>query len=89
MDNPTPVPPNMWSSLPEPLLLEIFKNLSSDQMANVCLVCRQWSRIGCDDLLWKHLLYKRFDGIDPSIDRPIGSLGYRHECKRLIYHTPK
>ncbi|CAG2118281.1 unnamed protein product [Medioppia subpectinata] len=63
----------MWSSLPEPLLLEIFKNLTTNEMANVCLVCHQWSRVGCDDLLWKHLFYKRFDTIDRSVDRPIGS----------------
>ncbi|XP_054154211.1 F-box/WD repeat-containing protein 5-like [Oppia nitens] len=79
----------MWSLLPEPLLLEIFKHLTVDQMLNVLLVCRQWSRVGSDDLLWKHFFYRRFDSIDRSVSLPIGSLGYRYECRRLIYHTPK
>lgn len=64
-------------------------NFSVEDMSTICLVCRQWNRIGSDEQLWKKLFYERFESIDNSIQRPIDSIGYREEAKRLIYHTPK
>lgn len=79
----------MWSELPDSLLLSIFMNLSVEDMSRVSCVCRQWSRVGTDELLWKSLFYKHFDVIDSSVERPTDSLGYREEAKRLIDHSPR
>jgi hypothetical protein len=78
----------MWSQIPEPLLLQIFMNLNIEDMRSICSVCHKWNRVGNDPFLWKNLFYKRFTNIEKTIVRPIDSIGYREEAKRLIYHTP-
>lgn len=78
----------MWSQIPEPLLLQIFMNLSIEDMSIISSVCHKWNRIAKDEFLWKMIFYKRFTNIDKSINRPKSSSGYREEAKRLINHTP-
>ena len=78
---------DLWKSLPEPLLLQIFMYLSLDDVGHISCVCHKWNRIAQDEFLWKHLFYTKFP-IDPSIERPNWSLSYRDEVKRLVDHAP-
>merc|ERR1711936_710747 len=63
-------------TIPSEILLKIFENLQHDDLGNVMLVCKRWSEVGEDPVLWKNF---KLVVNDENIDKFIEIL----ETKRL------
>jgi len=59
-------------NLPDKLLLEMFQELSVQEVVSCSQVCRAWYTLAQDDLLWKHLFVRDFvlAKVVPGEDRP-------------------
>ncbi len=67
------VSPIEWDSLPDELMIEVFKRLSWRDLGKVAQVSRRWKRLAADQHLWspgfqfvKNILQNRFDKRDFS-----------------------
>lgn len=84
MDNPNG---GLWDFAPESVLLHIFSYLGAKDITVAGCVCKSWHRIGEDELIWKHLLYRDFH-VNPSIPRTPGANSWLKEYKRLKNDIP-
>ena len=51
--------PSSSCILPEEIIFLIFQFLDYKSICNNCLVCKQWNRVGNDELIWKNLHKQR------------------------------
>ncbi|XP_064650003.1 F-box/WD repeat-containing protein 5-like [Lineus longissimus] len=85
MESPSTRTP--WQKLPDDILLKIFTYLQAQQLLVISQVCRSWSRVAYDELIWKDLFY-RYWKIKRSIPMAPDKYSWREEFQRLYAHTP-
>lgn len=54
--------------LPDEVKQYVFQYLSPQELTGASLVCKEWNRLGNDNLLWKQLALKNFPFINYSIE---------------------
>lgn len=80
---------NIWTNLPDSLLLHIFCFLSPNEVLLAGEVCRNWLRLSKDEMLWKCLLQQTlFNGKRDNIELPMKSSSWFSEFQRLHQNTP-
>lgn len=62
---------DLWSSLPENLLIEILKYAKVKTIVNCSATCKRWNFIANDEMLWKWRFQQDFK-IDKRIQRKPG-----------------
>lgn len=50
--------PPSFASLPDELIVEIFRYLPIQDLLNARAVCKEWKQIASDDILWAELFFK-------------------------------
>ena len=49
-----------WNDIPEPVLINILKQLDTKEVVACSEVCSDWNRVCEDQLLWKHLFTRNY-----------------------------
>lgn len=62
---------NKWKSIPENLLIQIFKHCKVKTIVDCSATCKRWNFIANDDMLWKLKFMQDFK-IDKKIKRKPG-----------------
>jgi len=79
---------NIWSDLPDSLVLHIFCFLSPREIVLAGQVCRNWHRLSKDEMLWKRLLQETlFDGTRENVELPKSSSWFE-EFQWIHQKTP-
>lgn len=76
-----------WWTLPEPALIEIFLQLSPNDIINAGMTCRRWYDISNDNIVWKKKFQQRHN-INQKIRMKPGSDSWKLEYKRLFCNVP-
>jgi F-box/WD-40 domain protein 5 len=85
MESPSSRAP--WQKFPDVILLKIFTYLQARELLVISQVCRSWSRVAYDELLWKDLFYRHWK-IKRSIPMAPDKYSWREEFLRLNAQTP-
>lgn len=76
-----------WQEIPEPVLIQIFRRLSVQDVFSCGLVCQRWYEVSRDNLLWKSLLRRDFKSKVVTL-RPEAT-SWLSEYERLVNAVPK
>uniref|UniRef100_A0A1B0BQ21 F-box domain-containing protein n=1 Tax=Glossina palpalis gambiensis TaxID=67801 RepID=A0A1B0BQ21_9MUSC len=78
---------DLWWTLPQLVLTEIFWLLPVKDILNAGLTCRRWYEIANDDYLWKRKFHRHFK-TDPCIALKPGAVSWKSEYERLTFGIP-
>ena len=78
---------DIFETMPDSILLEIFKHIRFTSLGTVAQVCRRWRRVALDELLWRNMFLKHYS-LPPSTNMPPGAISWRMEFKRLYDEAP-
>ena len=72
------------NSMPDEILLEIFKNLRFTSIGTLAQVCRKWRLLALDEVLWRKMFLEHFE---TSVSLPInmppgGAISWRMAFKK-------
>uniref|UniRef100_A0A1A9V1J2 F-box domain-containing protein n=1 Tax=Glossina austeni TaxID=7395 RepID=A0A1A9V1J2_GLOAU len=78
---------DLWWTLPQLVLTEIFWLLPVKDILNAGLTCRRWYEIANDEYLWKRKFHRHFK-TDPCIALKPGAVSWKSEYERLTFGIP-
>ena len=78
---------DIFETMPDSILLEIFKHFRFTSLGTLAQVCGRWRRVAMDELLWRNMFLKHYS-LPPSTNMPPGAISWRMEFKRLYDEAP-